>query len=365
VLHRVALDKALRGCGRSVISGGVTPKLKAGVAYFAGVATCGKVHLCPCCGAKIRAARSDELQAAGTAWESGKHGLAMMTLTMRHYERQPLRVLVDQQRQAWRLAFGQNAGREWRAAKNALEIEGFVRAWECTHGPNSWHPHYHVLFFLRVPWTVDQGEEFQRLAFRLWSAALQRVGAYLPAEFDRDGKPVGVRVDVAGRGDAGVLSRYLMKFQDGKAGWTLGDELTRQDIKQGQGEHRTPFQIVRDFSETGDVDELELWHEFERGAYNLRALYWSQGMRAKLRDLVELDERTDAEIAAEQQDGEPLAVIPAETWYQHIASVDGRSLELLHAAEAHAVTGVRRLIESWGLAWGTDVLPAPEVPKTS
>ncbi len=283
----------------------------------------------------------------------------MMTLTMRHYERQALRTLVGQQRDAWRLAFGQNAGREWRTLKSDMGIEGFVRAWECTHGPNGWHPHYHVLFFLRQPWTAAQGEEVQRVAFRLWAGALERVGAYLPLEFDEDGRPVGVRVDVAGRGEGGVLSRYLMKFQDGKAGWTVGDELTRQDIKVGTGGHRTPFEILRDFRETGDAHDLELWQEFEAGAFNLRALYWSQGMRAKLRDLVELDDRTDAEIAAEQQDGEPLAVILAETWYAHVVRHDGRALALLRAAESLGAVGVRTLIESWGLVWGRDVLPAP------
>lgn len=355
-LWTIAGDKALRGCGKSVIAGGVTPMMVAGVAYFSGVATCGKVHLCPCCGAKIRAARSAELQAAGVAWECRRCGLALMTLTMRHYERQRLKTLVGQQTQAWKLSFGMNAGREWRTTKVVFGIEGYVRAWECTHGEaHGWHPHYHVLFFLTRPWTQQQGAEFEEIAYRLWSTALAKVGAYLP---DRQH---GVRLDIAGRGEGGVLSRYLMKFQDGKADWTLGDEMTRQDIKSGHPGHRTPFQIARDFLTHGDMRDFELWREFEAGAYNLRALYWSQGMRAKLRDLVELDERSDAEIAAEERYGEPLAVIPAEVWYRHIAGRQGRSLALLRVAESLGQAGVQHLIASWGLVWGVDVLSPPHI----
>lgn len=335
---------------------------KGSVAYYAGVVTCGKVHLCPVCAAKIRSARANELQVAGTAWESAGHGLAMLTLTMRHYDRQPLRGLVRMQRDAWRLAFGQNAGRGWRAAKREFGVVGYVRAWEVTHGTNGWHPHYHVLLFLDRPLTAAQGEQLQRLAFRLWSAALVAVGAYMPAEFDRDGQPVGVRLDVAGRGDAGVLSRYLMKFQDGKAGWTLGDELTRQDVKTGRAGHRTPFEVLRSVRETGDAADADLWRDFEVGAHSVRALYWSQGIRKQLAELAELDERTDAEIAAEQRDGEPLAVIPSEAWYGHVVRYDGRALALLRAAEALGAVGVRTLIESWGLIWGRDVLPAPDSP---
>jgi replication protein len=352
-LWKVGGDQALRGCGKSVLAGGVTPMAKGGTVYYAGVATCGKVHLCPCCGAKVRAARSDELQRGGTAWECDGCGLAMLTLTMRHYERQALRTLVDQQRDAWKLSFGMNAGRTWRAAKPAFGIEGYVRAWECTHGENGWHPHYHVLFFVTKPWTATQGEDFEALAFELWSAALTKVGAYMP---DR---AHGVRLDIAGRGEGGTLSRYLMKFQDGKAGWSVGDEMTRQDIKEGREGHRTPFQIARDFLATGEARDFELWREFEAGAFNIRALYWSNGMRARLGMLVELDERTDAEIAAEKVGGDPLAVIPAEIWYRAIVRWDGRSLALIRAAESLGEVGIRTLIESWGLVWGRDVLPAP------
>jgi hypothetical protein len=56
-----------------------------------------------------------------------------------------------------------------------------------------------------------------------------------------------------------------------------------------------------------------------------------------------------------------VAVIPAHTWYRFVARHDGRRLALLKATESLGEVGVQTLIESWGLVWGRDVLPAPEM----
>lgn len=404
-------DNALAKCGKYALAGGVTPKLTAkGRAYLSGVATCGKVHLCPVCAATIRSARARELQAAGVAWETlgGAHsdilvaaklasdriakaaadgtdpagadliaveradgvqagGLAMLTLTMRHYLRHALTELVGQQREAWKRALGQNAGRAWRAAKASFGVVGFVRAWECTHGPeNGWHPHWHVLVFFDRPLTPEEGGELEEIIYGVWSAALKAVGAYLP------GREHGVRLDLSGHGEGGALARYLMKYQDGKTGWTTGAEMTRQDVKTGRDGHRTPFEIARTFldEDAADGDEYardrDLWQAYEAGASGLRSLYWSNGLRKRLAPLVELDNRTDGQLAAaEDATASPVAVILADPWHRHIAPRRGRSLALLKAAEKDGVQGVRAIVEKWGLVWGVDVIDPPAVaPET-
>jgi hypothetical protein len=363
VLYEITRDAALKKCGRTALSGGVTQKVTpAGSSYFAGVATCGKVHLCPCCGAKIRTARAAELQAAGTAWEGRREddadrggGLALLTLTMRHYARQALRPLVEHQREAWRRALGQNAGREWRSARRQFGVVGFVRAWEVTHGDNGWHPHWHVLVFLQEPLSPEQGEDLEEVIYRAWAGAVTAVGGYLPS------REHGVRLDLSGHGEGGALARYLMKYQDGKAGWTTAAEMTRQDVKGGRGGHRTPFQIVRELSGTpAEIEaDVRLWREYEEAARGMRALYWSNGLRKMLGALVELDDRGEAEIAAEEPEGAPVAVIPAEVWHRQVVRHRGRSLDLLRAAEAGGVEAVRALVEGWGLVWDRDVLPPP------
>ncbi|WP_329156463.1 protein rep (plasmid) [Streptomyces sp. NBC_01456] len=354
------LDRLLK-CGVSVLAGGVTPVVRNGRAGYAGVCTCGSVHVCPCCSTSIRRVRQDELDQVGQFWECQSCGLVMMTLTMRHYERQALAALEEQQRAAWKAGFGQNAGRAWRDAKKAYGIRGFVRAWEVTHGPNGWHCHYHVLLFLARPLKSGQVEKLQHLAFEVWSAALDKAGAYLPVETGQDGKPIGVKIDAPERGESGKLARYLMKNQDGKTRWGVAAELTRQDVKQGQGGHRTPFEIARAaVRPDADPRDIALWREFEQTATGVRSLYWSNGLRKLLREMgFELDDRKDDDVAADEAAaGERLAMIPAATWYRHIARHKGRALALLKAAEADGVAAIRALVESWGLVWGADVVEA-------
>lgn len=363
-LRAVSGMERLDKCGLSVLAGGVTPVLRNGRAGYAGVVTCGSVHVCPCCSTTIRRVRQDELEQVGQFWECQSCGLVMMTLTMRHYERDTLAELADLQRQAWKRAFGQNAGRDWRQAKKDFGIRGFVRAWEVTHGNNGWHCHYHVLLFLARPLASADVDRLQHTAFEIWSSALVAVGARMPVEIsEKDGKPVAVKIDAPDRGDSGKLARYLMKGQDGKTRWGVAAELTRQDVKQGQGGHRTPFEIAR-AAVAGDARSVELWREFVVTATGIRALYWSNGLRALLKEMgFELDDRTDGKVAADEAAaGTPIACIPSATWYRHIARRKGRALALLHAAEKGGATAVRALIESWGLTWGLDVLEAEKLP---
>jgi ribosomal protein L37AE/L43A len=358
------LERFLK-CGLSVLAGGVTPVLRKGRAGYAGVVTCGSVHVCPCCGTSIRATRQAELEAVGIAWECESCGLAMMTLTMRHYDRQKLMDLVEYQRTAWRESFGQNAKRGWRTAKVTFGIRGYIRAWEVTHGENGWHAHYHVLLFLARNLDAGQVAELQAAAFTAWYDALLKIpGAYAPNE------KYGVRIDAANRGEAGDLARYLMKNQDGKASWGIAAELTRQDVKEGREDSLTPFQIARLILDpaTGEKDRaryIVLWREFERAATGIRSLYWSNGLKALLREMgIDLDDRTDGKVAEDaEKAGARLAMIPAATWYRHIAHVPGRALALLKAAERGGTNGIRLLIESWGLVWGADIFDAEELAE--
>jgi hypothetical protein len=363
-LRAVSGLERLEKCGISVLAGGVTPVLRNGRAGYAGVVTCGSVHVCPCCSTSIRRVRQDELDQVGQFWECQSCGLVMMTLTMRHYDRDPLADLEEKQRAAWKVGFGMNAGRTWRQAKKDFGIRGFIRAWEVTHGENGWHCHYHVLLFLARPLAAGRVRELQHLAFEVWSQALVSVGARMPVEVsEKDGKPVAVKIDAPDRGESGQMARYLMKGQDGKTRWGVAAELTRQDVKQGQGGHRTPFEIARAAVRPGaEPRDVELWREFVVTATGVRSLYWSNGLRKLLEEMgFELDERNDGKVAADEAAaGEPLACIPAATWYRHIARHKGRALALLKAAEKGSTRAVRALVESWGLIWGADVTE-PEV----
>lgn len=344
-----------------MIAGATALTAAANAAGWRGVATCGSVHVCPVCAPAIRRVRAAELNAAGSAWESvdpekgTARGLIMVTLTMRHYSRQSLRLLVQRQNEAWRRSFGQNALRTTKQVRKSMGVLGYVRAWETTHGPNGWHAHYHVAVFLEERPDARRVRVLERLIYRVWADALEAVGAYRPTAAH------GVRVDAPGVGEAGQLAQYLMKSPDGRA-WTAAQEMVRADAKAGRKGHRTPFEIARGAVD-GDERDGELWREYEEQATGIRSLYWSQGLRARLAELVELDERADVVVAEEENaPGKPIALFPPRTWYGHVVRHSGRRLQLVHAAEKWGASGVRTLVSSWGLLWGVDVLEPDELP---
>jgi hypothetical protein len=359
--ERVSQLPRLVGCGRKLISGAAALTAAPNAAGWRGIATCGSVHVCPVCAPAIRRVRAAELNAAGGAWETvdpeqgTARGLVMVTLTMRHYARQSLSLLVQRQREAWKKSFGQNALRTTKQIRRDLGIVGYVRAWETTHGPNGWHVHFHVAVFLDERPDAHKVRVMERLIYRAWADALESVGAYRPTAAH------GVRVDAPGLGEAGKLAQYLMKSPDGRA-WTAAQEMVRGDVKVGRKGHRAPFEIARNAVD-GDQDEVELWREYEEQATGIRSLYWSHGLRALLAELVELDEREDVAVAADENaPGKPIALFPPRTWYGHVVRHPGRRLQLVHAAERWSVSGVRTLVQSWGLLWGVDVLEPDDLP---
>lgn len=351
-------------CGRKAIAGAVTLKTGVNAAGWEGVATCGSVHVCPVCMPSVRRVRAAELAAAGAAWESvdvekGKaRGLVLVTLTMRHYARQSLALLVQRQREAWKISFGQNALKTTKAIRRGFGVVGYVRAWETTHGANGWHTHFHVAVFLEERPDAHRVRVLERLIYRAWADALEKVGAYRPSQAH------AVRVDAPAAGEAGQIAKYLMKGQDGKT-WTAAQEMVMAHVKTGRKGHRMPLQIARGAVD-GDADDVALWREYEETATGIRALYWSQGLRARLRDLVDLDDRQDAQVAADEEAGsekKPAAHFPLRTWYGHIVKIPGRRLQLVHAAERWGTTGIRTTVESWGLLWGVDVTEPEKLPE--
>jgi hypothetical protein len=274
---------------------------------------------------------------------------------MRHYARQSLSLLVQRQREAWKISFGQNALKTTKQIRRGLGVVGYVRAWETTHGDNGWHTHFHVAVFLEERPDAQRVRVLERLIYRGWADALEKVGAYRPSQAH------AVRVDAPAAGEAGQIAQYLMKSQDGK--WTAAQEMVLAHAKTGRKGHRMPLQIARG-AVAGDERDVELWREYEETATGIRALYWSQGLRAKLRELIKLDDRQDAQVAADEEtrDKKPAAHFPLKTWYGHVVKVPGRRLQLVHAAERWSVPGIRTLVESWGLIWGVDVTEPENLP---
>ncbi len=378
--QRVSQGPTFCACGRKLIAGGATVQAGPSGASFAGVATCGMVHMCVWCAGRILAARAAYAQQGAEAWVANGGGIVMSAHTLRHFKRLPFGTLRRRERgglvavlhDGWSGAYGHRSGKMWQRAKKAHGIVGVLRAFEDTWGEaTGFHLHFHAMWFTERPLTPDEVDAFADALSARWARAVVAAGGYRPSDScDKPGcsckgRGHGVRVDHIDVTEAGAVGRYL--FKDGDQARTepldgLAAELAFGGDKEGRKAGRLgPFQLG-DLAATGEADAVAAWQEREYGVFGVRKMYLSNGMKALLAELGVVDDRTDEEIAADegQEKREPIAIIPRDTWYEHVVPVRGRRLALLKAAESGGVAAVRKLIESWGLQWGRDVLPAPD-----
>lgn len=303
---------------------------------FSGLQTCGSVHSCPVCSQKIQAGRVQEIQAAVDAWHAQGGRVVFVTLTMRHFLHQRLAHLMDAGSHAWGRV---TSGRAWkedaaefgtwlpRVIKSGVRKGEtvydwrihFIRLSETTRTyKNGWHNHFHTLLFVRGDVTDDSIRRLSESIYGRWADGLTSRGLSSPTpEHGIDCKLV--RVKDGGKDMAGYLSKneYVGRITNGKVGLEMAysagktgkvDPGTGKIIRAGS---RTPFQILADVVELGDVEDLELWHEWEQASKGRRQLTWSTGLRS----LLELEpEKTDEELAEEDLQGTVVMTIPVDDW---------------------------------------------------
>jgi hypothetical protein len=312
-------------------------RAKDGSAYYAGLETCGNVWLCPVCSAKIHHRRADELQEALSAWQAEGHAASLITITVPHDLGDPLATLVAAERAAWKQV---TAGGSWQRLKRRLGIVGHVIALEFTWGDeNGWHPHYHVL--------LVHNEELDAAAIAaLHTHMHSRLLASCRDHGLRDPDQLhAVRIDP--NVSASLAGAYIAK----NGHWTTAEEMTRGDIKISHAGSRTPFQILADYYQTGDTRNRDLWHEYSRITRSLAAVRWSRGLRAAILGPCAEPERTDQQLAADQSNGELVAVVPIAVWsrirlvgleHAMLVAVEGDSIDAINAVIGRAGCGLCR-----------------------
>lgn len=374
----------LRDCGQRSVSAGGAVAVKGGngkAAGFSGVYTCGSVWACPQCAAKIGARRADELGHCIDWAVSQGHTVAMLTLTSSHQHGDPLALGWERNTKAWeyltrnwhsesptayakRLAKNERDWADYRAGlrrkprelaprtigpKERGGVLHWARALEATHGANSWHVHLHVVVILNrdtVPAGNAAAEHVARLEdelFTLWEKGVAKAGGTV----ERD---PAARLEIM-RGDVKHnVSKYLTKGGDALAAGArkLAGEATLGAFKEGRTTGNvTPFELLARIQENGDADDVALWQEWVRVSRGRKQLTWSQGFR-EAAGLGE--EATDEEIAAEDDGGAELLLLPGQTWRAIRRSID-RRCGLLEAVEAGGWRAGAALLDSWGLAW--------------
>ncbi len=389
----VSLNEAFKACGYRLTAGQAELLWKPGEATFGKTCRCNNVHTCPWCMSRILAVRGSNVQLAADGLAAKGYGLHLGTNTLRHFERMAFGTvrkgmrhgLVAVLHDGWKGAYG-SAGRRWRTMRDDFGIVGYERAFEDTFGWGSgWHLHWHTMWVTRTVLDPEAQEAFRDALAAAWADGVEAAGGYSVSETcDRPGcfcegkghgtdlRPLNGAEDDE-EGGAGKQARYLYKDGDKAKGGVakIGLELTGQNFKAGRGEDRMGPLDLGDAA-AAELERLgrpgpfvEKYREREFGVFQVRKHYRTQSLNRLIKELgIEQDVRTEEEITDDTEGLTAIAVIPAATWYRHIARRQGRRLDLIKVAEVYGLPGVRRLIESWGLVWGKDVLdpPTPEVP---
>lgn len=295
--------------------------------HYKGLATCGSVHACPICSAKIQERRRQEVVQLIAHAARIKRPPVMVSYTFPHRVDQPLSLLLNLQQAAIKHLRGSRA---YMALMLKAGNAGRVRNLEVTHGANGWHPHTHELLLLHgeVPpeWLRDE------LA-ALWLKACRKVGLFLQ---DRDDEAAFLRHSVDARtGDAGVAG-YMAKLDD-QTKWGLSHELTKSSSKQGRRAGSHPFKLAN------DAHTHALFLEYVHAMKGQRQLVWSRG----LKDQVGVVEKSDDEIAREEvaKIADAIAVHP-QAW-KVVQGNDAR-WELTNAAKLGGSVAVAELLAVLG-----------------
>jgi hypothetical protein len=253
--------------------------------------------MCPVCQAKISEKRRIELCGGVSTWKERGGAVVLLTLTVQHHKRDTYEKTLN----GLSGAYGKMLNR--KTGKKALEIMGVsgrIRALESTYGENGWHPHYHVLLFLKRPLSSEMLSHFEIVISDLWRSACLSSGLNLTNKHGCTLK------------DGTYAAQYVSK-------WGIESEITKGHIKKSK-ENYGPNDLLRFHlgTYTGSAAPLQpgqakaLFKEYAFTMKGKRQLVWSDG----LRDLLGLrQEKTDQELVDEIEAQEILFVkIPNIMW---------------------------------------------------
>ena len=253
-----------------------------GRASWSGVEHCNSVWSCPCCAARIREGRRNEILKAVHQARDRRWRMFFVTFTVPHDRETPLKESLRGLTEAFRRI------RNYRGlAPFWSAMVGFIKAVEVQVGSNGFHPHLHVLVMTNGCDLVN--DEIEKKLKSSWAAAVVKEGLARPK--DEVGVVVEETLDPAATAD------YLVKIQENK----LTLEMSRSDLKSGregrEGEwHCSPFDLMTKEIELPISIGLrkKLFVEFYKATKGVSAIRWSRGFK----DLFDLEEVSDEELGA-------------------------------------------------------------------
>ena len=208
-------------------------------ANYSNIMRCANAWGCPVCAAIISEHRKNEVKEAMDWWQGQGGSVLLLTLTVPHYSHTDIKQLKQDLKKAYSKFF-----KGVRASQNMFSkwmIEHYISCFEITHGDNGFHPHYHVLLF--IPYSIGVGSLslMQADMFKVWEHCCLKAGLGAPSQKH------GLHLQAGN--EAG---NYVSK-------WGLEHEMTKGHVKKAKKDSRTPFDILRNFDETGDEKEANLF----------------------------------------------------------------------------------------------------------
>jgi hypothetical protein len=121
--------------------------------------------------------------------------------------------------------------------------------------------------------------------------------------------------------DGSYADKYVSK-------WGLEHEITKGHIKKGKKDSKTPFDLLRDYAETGNEQSAKLFRVYYYAFKGTRQLNWSQG----LKKLSRTNEQTDQELVDQTDNvAELMFRLDIELW--HPIRKAGKQGELLQLVQ--------------------------------
>lgn len=280
---------------------------------LAGLSVCGS-HLCPCCGPRVANQRTDEIRhILDYVGQSPDIWPVMVTLTVAHKRSDRLAGLSRGMKAALR-RWKQH--RRYKAARP--QIFGTVAAFEATHGANGWHPHHHVILFIRAP-------SFAR-ALRVVAGLRKAWAASLEAEGLECGR-AGFHATKADR-----AMRYLAK-------WDTASEVGQSHRKAGKQGGRSPAELLRD-GYAGDKRAAALWAEWAAAMKGLSLLRFSPGLKKR----AGLSPVSDEEAAEPKPEDLEVRIHQVDGGHWNAAKAGGLSRDKLKAEGRKGAEAIRAYV---------------------
>ena len=262
-------------------------------ANYTNVMRCANAWGCPVCAAIISEHRKCEVKEAMDWWKKQGGSVLLLTLTVPHYSDTDIKQLKKDLKKAYGKFF-----KGVRASKDMFErwqIKHYISCFEITHGSNGFHPHYHVLLF--VPYSLGKQSlpGIKQDMYKVWKDCCLKAGLDEPSE--KHG------LDLQAGNEAGA---YVAK-------WGLEHEMTKGHIKKGKENNRTPFDILRSYTDSENQADSNLFKLYYFAFKGTRQLNWSKGLK-KL--VSKAEEKTDQEIVDDTDNvAEMLFKLDIEMWH--------------------------------------------------